>query len=63
MMNGKTQVDMHSFNIDRFYPEQKEKDFVKTRSFEKLKYVFLTDRWSVPLGLGQKIILIVLFFV
>ena len=34
-----------------------------TLSFEKLKYVFLIDRWSVPLGLGQKIILIVLFFV
>ena len=34
-----------------------------TLSFEKLKYVFLTDRLSVPLGLGQKIILIVLFFV
>ena len=33
-----------------------------TLSFEKLKYVFLTDRWPVPLGLGQKIILIVLFF-
>lgn len=28
-----------------------------TLSFEKLKYVFLTDRWSVPLGLEQKIIL------
>jgi len=34
-----------------------------TLSFEKLKYVFLIDRWSVPSGLGQKIILIVLFFV
>ena len=28
MVNGKTQVDMHSFDISRFYPHQKEKDFV-----------------------------------
>ena len=26
MVNGKTQMDIHSFDISRFYPEQKEKD-------------------------------------
>ena len=33
MIHGKTQIDMHSFDIARFYPAQKEKAFVKTRVF------------------------------
>ena len=33
-------VDIHSFNIDRFYPAQKEKNFVKTRSFENAQTIY-----------------------
>ena len=40
MVNGKTQVDMHSFDISRFYPHQKEKDFVKTRAFENSQTIY-----------------------
>ena len=40
MINGKTQVDMHSFDIARFYPAQKEKDFVKTRAFENSQTIY-----------------------
>ncbi len=40
MVTGKTQVDMHSFDITRFYPHQKEKDFVKTRSFENAQTIY-----------------------
>ena len=40
MVNGKTQVDMHSFNIDRFYPVQKEKEFVKSRSYENSQTIY-----------------------
>ena len=40
MVNGKTQVDMHSFDIARFYPAQKEKDFVKTRAFENSQTIY-----------------------
>ena len=40
MINGKTQVDMRSFDIARFYPAQKEKDFVKTRSYENAQTVY-----------------------
>jgi glycine cleavage system aminomethyltransferase T len=40
MINGKTQVDMHSFDIARFYPIQKEKDFVKTRAFENSQTIY-----------------------
>ena len=40
MVNGKTQVDMHSFDIARFYPEQKEKEFVKTRAFENSQTIY-----------------------
>jgi glycine cleavage system aminomethyltransferase T len=40
MMHGKTQVDMHSFDIARFYPAQKEKEFVKTRSFENAQTIY-----------------------
>jgi glycine cleavage system aminomethyltransferase T len=40
MINGKTQVDMHSFDIARFYPAQKEKDFVKTRAFENAQTIY-----------------------
>ena len=40
MVTGKTQVDMHSFDISRFYPHQKEKDFVKTRSFENAQTIY-----------------------
>ena len=40
LVTGKTQVDMHSFDISRFYPHQKEKDFVKTRSFENAQTIY-----------------------
>jgi len=40
MINGKTQVDMHSFDIARFYPAQKEKAFVKTRAFENAQTIY-----------------------
>jgi glycine cleavage system aminomethyltransferase T len=40
MIRGKTQVDMHSFDIARFYPAQKEKAFVKTRSFENAQTIY-----------------------
>jgi len=40
MMHGKTQVDMHAFDISRFYPVQKEKEFVKTRSFENAQTIY-----------------------
>ncbi len=40
MVHGKTQVDMHSFDIARFYPAQKEKAFVKTRSFENAQTIY-----------------------
>jgi hypothetical protein len=40
MVNGKTQVDMHSFDIARFYPEQKEKEFVKSRAFENSQTIY-----------------------
>ena len=40
MVNGKTQVDIHSFDISRFYPHQKEKEFVKTRAFENSQTIY-----------------------
>ena len=40
VVNGKTQVDMHSFDISRFYPHQKEKEFVKTRAFENSQTIY-----------------------
>ena len=40
MINGETQVDMHSFDISRFYPAQKEKEFVKTRSYENAQTIY-----------------------
>lgn len=40
MVNGKAPMDMHSFDIARFYPAQKEKAFVKTRSFENAKTIY-----------------------
>ena len=40
MMHGKTQVDMHAFDISRFYPAQKEMEFVKTRSFENAQTIY-----------------------
>jgi len=40
MVNGKTQVDMHSFDITRLYPEQKEKEFVKSRAFENSQTIY-----------------------
>ena len=40
MVLGKTQVDMHSFDIARFYPEQKEKEFVKSRVFENSQTIY-----------------------
>ncbi len=40
MVNGKTQVDMHSFDISRFYPHQKEKEYVKTRAFENSQTIY-----------------------
>jgi len=40
MTHGKTQVDMHAFDIARFYPAQKEKEFVKTRSFENAQTIY-----------------------
>ena len=40
MVHGKTQVDMHSFDISRFYPHQKEKEFVKTRAFENSQTIY-----------------------
>ena len=40
MTNGKTQMDIHSFDIARFYPAQKEKDFVKSRSFENAQTIY-----------------------
>ena len=40
MTNGKTQMDMQSFDIARFYPAQKEKAFVKTRSFENAQTIY-----------------------
>src|SRR6056300_241588 len=40
MVNGKTQVDMHSFDISRFYPEQKEREFVKSRVYENSQTIY-----------------------
>ena len=40
IVNGKTQMDIHSFDISRFYPEQKEKGFVKSRSYENAQTVY-----------------------
>ena len=40
MTSGKTQVDMHSFDISRFYPAQKEKEFVKSRAFENSQTIY-----------------------
>jgi glycine cleavage system aminomethyltransferase T len=40
MIHGETQVDMHSFDISRFYPAQKEKEFVKTRSYENAQTIY-----------------------
>ena len=40
MINGKTQVDMHSFDISRFYPEQKEREFVKSRAYENSQTIY-----------------------
>ena len=40
MVNGKTQVDMHTFDIARLYPEQKEKEFVKSRAFENSQTIY-----------------------
>ena len=40
MTGGKTQVDMHSFDISRFYPAQKEKEFVKSRAFENSQTIY-----------------------
>jgi glycine cleavage system aminomethyltransferase T/glycine/D-amino acid oxidase-like deaminating enzyme len=40
MVNGKTQVDMHAFDIARLYPEQKEKEFVKSRAFENSQTIY-----------------------
>jgi len=40
MIHGKTQIDMHSFDIARFYPAQKETAFVKTRSFENAQTIY-----------------------
>ncbi len=40
IVNGKTQVDMHSFDISRFYPHQKEKEYVKTRAFENSQTIY-----------------------
>ena len=40
MVNGKTQVDMHSFDISRFYPHQKKKEYVKTRAFENSQTIY-----------------------
>ena len=40
MINGKTQVDMHSFDIARLYPEQKEREFVKSRAFENSQTIY-----------------------
>ena len=40
MATGKTQMDMHSFDIARFYPAQKEKAFVKNRSFENAQTIY-----------------------
>ncbi len=40
MVNGKTQVDMHSFDISRFYPHQKEKEYVRTRAFENSQTIY-----------------------
>ena len=40
IVNGKTQVDIHAFDISRFYPSQKEKDFVKARSFENAQTIY-----------------------
>jgi glycine cleavage system aminomethyltransferase T len=31
---------MHSFDISRFYPEQKERDFVKSRAFENSQTIY-----------------------
>ena len=40
MVNGKSQVDIHSFDISRFYPEQKEKEFVKSRAYENSQTIY-----------------------
>ena len=40
MVNGKTQVDMHSFDIARLYPEQKEREFVKSRAYENSQTIY-----------------------
>ena len=40
MVTGKTQVDMHSFDISRFYPAQKDKEFVKSRAYENAQTIY-----------------------
>ena len=40
MVTGKTQMDIHSFDISRFYPAQKEKGFVKSRSYENAQTIY-----------------------
>ncbi len=40
IVNGKTQVDIHSFDISRFYPEQKEREFVKSRAYENSQTIY-----------------------
>ena len=40
MVTGKTQVDIHSFDISRFYPAQKDKKFVKSRAYENAQTIY-----------------------
>ncbi|MFP6663580.1 MAG: FAD-dependent oxidoreductase [Deltaproteobacteria bacterium] len=40
MATGHAQMDMHSFDIARFYPVQKEKEFVRGRVFENAQSIY-----------------------
>jgi glycine cleavage system aminomethyltransferase T/glycine/D-amino acid oxidase-like deaminating enzyme len=40
MATGHPQMDMHSVDIARFYPEQKEKEFIRGRVFENAQSIY-----------------------
>ena len=40
MTSGRPQVDMHSFDIARFYPVQKTADFIRDRVFENAQTIY-----------------------
>lgn len=40
MATGRSQMDLHSFDIARFYPAQKEPDFIRSRVFENAQTIY-----------------------